>query len=237
MEGGDGNGNQVAPTAGPVEVYAAGNYDANGSPSTVPFLANGNNINSWGLLLNTSGVVPQGYRDTGWLFVQKINQLVYSFTSTPTSSPFVEQPGLDTSYPYQDTNNFTDAPGIALTNTFGNTTFTAVGALSENVQFTVYLMWDPLIPPTGVSSCDGPLSTIDQNGNVAFSPSTCASIPVPMESLVWGFKGNAIKTLNPVQGTASNTWILGCGTGETPTYGPPSFPQWTYTLNAHFFNR
>jgi hypothetical protein len=52
--------------------------------------------------------------------------------------------------------------------------------------------------------------------------------------LTWGFEGGAIKIVNPAQGAGANTWILNCGTAETPAVGTgtPGFPSWTFTANS-----
>jgi hypothetical protein len=139
---------------------------------------------------------------------------------------------LDTIYPSAQAADFTDSPVLVL-DISGTSMFTAVGEKSENVQFITYLMWDPQVPVPGESSCHPAESQIGTNNVIGYSPSTCASIPVPIASLTWGFAGDAIKTLNPTQGEGTNTWILSCGSAQTPAYGTgtPGFPNWSNTVN------
>lgn len=224
IEGADG---ETAPAAGPVLVYDIGKYAIPGvGTNTTAFLANGNNNDTDGISLIVSGDTPTGSTVGGWMFVQTISQLSFSFITSPTSSPFVLQPGLDTIYPATGAVEFTDSPGISL-DSDGTSQFTAVGAKAENVQFTTYLMWDPQIPPAGSNSCHKADSRLGADGVIFYDPSTCVSIPVPVAILTWGFKGSAIKTLDPAQGAGANTWILNCGTTKSPTFGTgqPGFPN------------
>ncbi|WP_353070122.1 hypothetical protein RBB75_07970 [Tunturibacter empetritectus] len=236
MEGPDNN---TPPTAGPVQIYGVGQYFGQLTANTTPELANGNNEDTNGMELTVTGTAPTGFSGGDWRFVQVINQLSYSYTSSPTSSPFVLQPGLDTLYPHSSANIlFMDSPGMVLDPThFGRTQFVSVGEESESAKFTTYLLWDPQIATDGSHDCSLASSQQASNGSISYSDSTCVSIPIPMASLSWGFAGDALKTLNPGQGAGTNTWILQCGTANTPGLGAAGYPNWTFTENARYFNQ
>lgn len=240
MAGVDGNGDPVyPPPAGPVQVYAAGQYIPGGNPSAKPYLADGNALNTMAISLYVTGQLPTGF-NSGWMFVQTISNLSYSFQSSPISNPLNLEAGLDTVYPNGNL-DFNDAPAMPLDVTkFGQLSFTTVGEESMNLGFTTYLLWDPEIEPTGVGSCDGAFSIVNPTTNVpTYTPSNCSSIPVPIDALTWGFSGDAIKTLNQnqltAQSTAADSWYLSGGSATTPQYLAAAYPKWTYTENANLF--
>jgi hypothetical protein len=143
--------------------------------------------------------------------------------------------GLDTLYPYPNEvmGRTSDSPGMALDD-LGVTE----GEASESFQATMYLMWDPSIPPAGQPSCQTAKSSFDNvTKAITFTPSTCSSVPVPVQSLQWGFSGTAIKTLDPnrltSQGSYADTWYLHPGgSGSNPQQGQQGYPQWTFTSGA-----
>jgi len=236
---GPGEGSVTPPAAGPVQVYGKGKFTLpyGAGTNTTPVLANGDNNDTQGISLTASGNSPNsivgGFSGVGgWMFVQIINQISFSFVTSPSSNKFVLQPGLDTNYP-NGGYEYSDSPSINLDST-GTSQFTAVGEKSESIKFTDYLMWDPEIPFPGQNECQPASSRVSGTGVISYNQSTCASVPVPIASLMWGFEGDAIKTLNPAQGTGANTWILNCGSAETPTPGTGTigYPTWTFTVNA-----
>jgi hypothetical protein len=208
----EGSSSATPPTAGPVKIFGVGQYFGQLASNATPELANGDGENTNGIELTITGTAPTGFTDSGWRFVQTINQLSYSFKSSPQSSPFVIQPGLDTLYPNSSANVlFQDSPGMVLDATnFGKSQFTSVGEEAETSKFTTYLSWDPQIAEDGSHNCTLASSQQAANGGINYSASTCVSIPIPMASLTWGFAGDAIKTLNPMQGIGTNAWILNC---------------------------
>jgi hypothetical protein len=118
-------------------------------------------------------------------------------------------PGLDNVYPYPmlgGTNNETnDNPGVQLTDDEGEA--------AEVFSASMFLLWTP--NPAG--GC---------------SDNSC-TIPVPLGSVAWGFKGNAINTLEPQASTEGTTWILSNCSGPQPTnpqFLPgnksDSYPDW-----------
>jgi len=220
------------PIAGPVQVYNIGSFETQSGPSTTPRLANGDNSDTNGISIRASGDTSNLSTVGGWIFVQIINQVSFSYVTSPPSSKFVLQPGLDTTYPFQGGADLNDSPSISLD--VSSSMFTAVGEKSESIQFSDYLMWDPQIPPPGSDDCQLANSRVGAGNIISYNPSTCASIPVPIATLSWGFEGDAIKTLNPGQGAGANTWILNCGSAQTPTLGTGTigFPNWTSTANA-----
>lgn len=129
---------------------------------------------------------------------------------------------LDTVYPYKYNGAYWfDDPQAGL-----------VGSeFSENYSSTVYLMWDPTIPPPG-QTCTA--ATTSGSGSATIGiPSTCASIPVPLGYVTYGACGDAINTLTN-QDTTGTNWTLGCSTEVYPSSFVPNttYPSWQSTLNA-----
>jgi hypothetical protein len=234
-----GNGSFISATAGPVTVYGVGSYSyGSGGTNTKPVLANGNNLDTEGITLTVTGHAPSGYSDQGWSFVPLVQQLTYKFISSPSSQPFVVASGLDTAYPYKNYNvSFPDAPSMPLdASHFGSSVFTTVGEEAASQRFTTYLMWDPQIAADGTHNCELASSAQDQSGAISYTPSTCASIPVPIAVENWGFDGDAIKTLDPASVNGpTKSWILQCGTSQTPGAGSVGYPVWSNTVNADQF--
>ena len=82
---------------------------------------------------------------------------------------------LDTSFPYGNGSIFADDPQSKL----------QYAELSQNYSSTVYLMWDPAVPPAGQQTCSPAIASGD-----TVQPSTCASIPVPLGHVSWGACGD-----------------------------------------------
>jgi hypothetical protein len=225
-------------TPGPIAVYAPGERSL-----TAAIMASGNGASTTAIALTVDSSVkmPSGYSDTGWLFVQVINNISYSLRSNPSSTPFNLQPGLDTSYPYDFGTLFSDSPGTPLdTNNFGSATYTVVGEKSTSLGFTVYLMWDPEINPANNNDCS--MGSLGGSLNAPnYTPSNCSSIPVPLDAVSWGYSADAVKTMNPLQNTTdgkyANSWYLADGYPVTPNYAPAVYPFWSCTENGAQFNQ
>ncbi|HMD83986.1 MAG TPA: hypothetical protein VKO18_04705 [Terriglobia bacterium] len=131
---------------------------------------------------------------------------------------------LDTVYPYPYNGNYWfDDPDTGLLSSYSE--------LSENYSSTVYLMWDPTIPPAG-KTCSA--ATTSGSGSATIGiPSTCASIPVPLGYVTWGACGDAANTLGSVPSTGTD-WALNCSSETAPSSFVPSttYPSWQSTLNG-----
>jgi len=151
---------------------------------------------------------------------QKLN------STGPLLCPAQPQTGLDTIYPNDSGVTVTeDMPSRSLIDGYGEseTTFNA----------TMYLMWDPAIPPPGELACQVAM------GDLGFSiPSTCVSIPVPLGSVSWHWSGCAINTLT--QQANGTSWALGCGLStsyapQTPNYAQNyGYPTWTQVTTGNY---
>jgi hypothetical protein len=82
---------------------------------------------------------------------------------------------------------------------------------------TMHLTWDPALP--GVEQPDrAAASTVwgPDSKTYTSAPGTCSgSIPVPLASVAWGFRGDAINTLTGQETTGTNWLPPGCG-GPNP---------------------
>lgn len=181
-----------------------------------------------------------------WIYTQLLAPISFSYRvpQNVASTGVIQRKipaGLDTTYPYGsygdvNSNNeptTRDSPGIGLEGafTYKSTNLpVAVGEVAEGFAATMYMLWDPLIPPAGLQTCSPSKSTFDNiTKAVGYTNSTCASIPVPMASVSWTFNGDAIKTLNPSLGTQTNTWIYDGGTNPPVAAGPSGYPVWSCT--------
>jgi hypothetical protein len=216
------------------EVWPAG--VGNQGNSVSPWLQFGNG--SYGLAGITFTVTAQPpsngtYGGTGtWQFVQLLGAESETFLEYGGASPFTIPAGLDTLYPYPSVYPTVtqDSPGLALE-------AHSEGEAAEVFQATMYLLWDPQIAPTGQTSCSTAISsTATSTQPLGYNQSTCASIPVPLQSSQWESSGGAIKTLNPNQNTNSgvyaDSWYLSDGATVGPQTGPGGFPTWTFTSGA-----
>src|SRR5208282_148618 len=98
--------------------------------------------------------------------------------------------GIDKTYPYSYVYpaETWDTPAAGLPN------LTNYGEAWESFTATMYLMWDPAIPPSGQPSCTPAKTVENADGSFTSSASTCASIPVPLSSVTWHWSGCAINT-------------------------------------------
>ena len=132
--------------------------------------------------------------------------------------------------------------------------------LKDYFLATMFLMWDPALDASGnptVTAANpygcaaSSLYTFNVNGKPVYNvtPSACTgSIPVPLQSLTWGYCGDTINT-PATQGNSlgppnpPNTWLLNCSANGTNTIvpvfsdavGSSSYPTWTAVyLNSAF---
>ncbi|GGA73529.1 hypothetical protein GCM10011507_26390 [Edaphobacter acidisoli] len=178
-----------------------------------------------GIDFKTSATPPSGTNQS-FTFVQLLNgvQQKYITGNGVTLVPPTPTVSIDKTYPYAyvypaETWD-TPSAGLPMMN---------YGEGWETFTATMYLMWDPGIPPSGQSSCT-PAKTV-QNADGTFTPSTstCASIPVPLSSVTWHWSGCAINQLvNQSNGT---TYTLSTTNGcPVQTLGIPQssgFPTWS----------
>jgi hypothetical protein len=141
--------------------------------------------------------------------------------------------GLDVQYPAMASQTAGQIPTVS--DTPAGPLRATDGEASRVFSATMYLMWDPAIPLAGQNSCSTATPT---------AASTCASIPVPLGNVSWGFSADTINTLK----TQSNgtTWTLdtpacktvspaspsfqSSGGSQGPTYG---YPKWTALSTSH----
>jgi hypothetical protein len=226
------SGPSSAPSVGQVRVWPVGAYWGLGTASTSPWLAIGDGNTNQGIDLQASGtMLGSGYDASNWSFIQ-LAQVGYSFTSAPQQAP-VSFGGLDGGPVTRDYTD--DSPGVDLAFLKVNGgTLNAVGEIGVAEQFTTYLMWDPRIDSQGGHNCDVASESEDPSGNVSYFASTCASVPVPVAVISWGWDGDAINTLNPNSGSNNETWILSCGSSYlNPEQQWPVYPTWETTA-THF---
>jgi hypothetical protein len=123
-------------------------------------------------------------------------------TSPASTGRIVTTAGLDKQYPASAGLSSQDSPAGPISNDQElNRIFTA----------TMYLLWDPTLSAAGQSTCR---AAAPPN-----SASTCASIPVPIGYVSWGFAADVIQTLKN-QVSTGTTWIFNCSSISPPS---PSF--------------
>jgi hypothetical protein len=192
----------VSPTAGDVKIWAAGIGFA--GQATTPTLEFGNALTQAGMTFHATA--DQGTNTNGaWSFVQLLgdNSVVRYESGNPAIATLGV--GLDNHYPYPfnigSTDTTTDSPGAAL--------YTTNSEVTDTFSATMYLMW---IPNVAVG-CNQ-------------SPEAPCSIPVSLGYVNWRFRGDAINSLDPTQGTGG--WILGCGIGTADQFhASTTYPTWT----------
>jgi|GEM_PF-3040341 len=102
--------------------------------------------------------------------------------------------------------------GVSYMNDSPPSSMTGYAEYQRSFSATMYLMWDPQLP---------------------------SSIPVPLESVSWGFSGCAINTLLPQNN--GTTWTLQCGLAAPSTPQPSGYPEWqqlspdSVTCSAHTY--
>jgi hypothetical protein len=189
-------------------------YNITRAGATTPVLGLKNSTTNVGISFTSNAVAPSGLNQS-FTWVQTISsvQTEYLGSNGPGLNP--PESGLDNTYPYANANprSTNDSPNAVLPETYGEgwEAFTA----------TMYLMWDPALP----SGCT-PAST--DPATLVSTPSTCASIPVPLSSVTWHWSGCAINAIN-AQSNGTN-WIFstasGCPVQILSTPQLSGFPEW-----------
>jgi len=198
-----------------------------------PWLQFGNGSSALaGITFTATGTAPptnNGVYGGVWQFVQLLGAESLTYLEYGGPTPFTIPAGLDTLYPYPsaNSNKTQDSPGTELE-------AHSEGEAAEVFQATMYLLWDPQIPLVGQTICSAASSSFNtETKAVNYAPSTCASIPVPLQSLQWGASGGAIKTLNPNQptnsGAVADSWYLSDWAAVGPQTGFGGYPKWTFT--------
>jgi hypothetical protein len=176
-----------------------------------------------GIDFKASANPPSNYNQT-YTFVQVLNGVQQKYITSNGQYPVQATPtvGIDKTYPYAyvyPTETW-DTPATGLPGSYGEgwETFTA----------TMYLMWDPAIPPSGQPSCTPAKTVQNADGSFTSTASNCASIPVPLSSVTWHWSGCAINTL--VKQSNQTTWALstagGCPVDTLGTVQSAGFPEW-----------
>ena len=189
-------------------------------------MGNAQGISLNGIYINDLATLPQG----SFTWAQVISSTTYSQLYTPTQGytpPSNLGLGLDGGYPYPPYNTFavTDAPGRL-------DLYTYVGEVGEAFDATMYVMWDPAIPPVGQNSCTPASVNTTTRPYYTYIPSTCASIPVPLGSVEWEWAACAIDTLAPTGNGSS--WLIGCGNAYAYISDEAEYPEWTTCDSSAF---
>ena len=214
---------QVSPTANPaaLQMFNTPEQPAN-SPVGVEFIEN---------------AVPPPGNPGRFIWVQILNSVTYSQIAAPNSGYQAPTPALnqlDGLYPYPsnaDIGASQQPPQILASNYASDAPsrqdLTGVlGEAAESFGATMYVLWDPAIPPQGQQACTP--ATVNTSGVTYVStPSNCSSIPVPVGAIDWTWSACAINALAPAgAGGHTNWWFVQCGAGTQNTYATSTYPQW-----------
>jgi len=162
-----------------------------------------------------------------FIWIQKLDSVIYNVLAvTGNNNPFLNaNDQLDGIYPYpgQGANGLlaSDGPGVPLYSFFGEA--------SKWFDATLYVLWDPAIPPTGQPNCATAWVDTSTTPYTAHA-STCASIPVPLASVTWGWSACAINT----GAGASPSWTLNCGQAYADPPTASDYPQWNSCYVSQF---
>lgn len=174
-----------------------------------------------GIWFNDNATLQQGT----FIWVQLLKSVTYSqlislgFTYSPPPPASNELDGI---YPYPSTNSITsDAPSRPL--------YSGLGEVAEAFDATMYVLWDPAIPPTGQQTCTP--AWVDKS-TTPYTPhaSTCSSIPVPLASVEWKWSACAINS----GAGALPSWLLNCGPGYAAQSSASGYPEWNSCYVSQF---
>jgi len=160
-----------------------------------------------------------------FIWVQILNSVTQNqiIPSNQQFSPLNASNQLDGTYPYAfggPPNATWDSPGRGLLSSWGEA--------AEPFTATMYVLWDPAIPPTGQQTCT-PAWT-DTTTSPYYTPhaSTCTSTPIPLGSVQWHWSACAINALAAAGGEITPSWFKQCGTGSGNSSGVASgYPEWS----------
>jgi len=243
-------------TIGTVQIFAPGQLP--NTSNTASLLASGNKANDPGIVFNAQGfaVSPAGVPGA-YQWVQILTYVNIQALPNPNCAACLFQNELDNMYPYfvaasPALNPLAtgDNPAAGLVFTQANGTVIPTYEIKDYFAANMSLMWDPALDAFGNSTvvqgnpygcaASSTWTTVNNATVVTTTPSSCAgSIPVPLQSLSWGFCGDAINTLqtqpNSLGGQLPpNTWILNCSASGantlvpvfTDSVGSSSYPVW-----------
>ncbi len=217
-------------------VFVQQNYTAtvvtdtagNPSPTANPaYLVMGNAPGqpSKGIWFNDLATLPQGQ----FIWVQILNSVTYSqlfqanqgYTS-PTNLGF----GLDGIYPYPS--GGPNSPSISTGDAPARQDlYSFLGEAAESFSATMYVLWDPAIPPAGQQTCTPAWTDTTTRPYYTSNRSTCASIPVPLASVSWTWKPCVINALAPAGNGFTPSWFTQCGPGNYSAPVPSGYPEWS----------
>ncbi len=201
--------------------------NAPGHPYVAP------NYTTVGIFFNDLATLPVNTGSFVW--TQIINFTTYNqiFQDDQGYNPPANKGlGLDGEYPYLGNANSlnpttSDAPGRLDLHNY-------LGEVGESFDATMYVLWDPAIPPSGHGNCSAAWVDTSTTPYTAH-PSTCASIPVPLASVEWTWSACAINSLAAgPNGNITPAWAVNCGKGGYSQPVASGYPKWS-TCNASKF--
>ena len=211
-----------------------GNPNPNANPATMQ-MGNAPLNPHVGIWFNDLPTLPTNSGSFVW--VQILNSVTYSQlfqNGVGYNPPSDIELGLDGEYPYlggeySPNKTTSDAPGRTDLYSF-------LGEAGESFDATMYVLWDPTIPPSGQTTCTAAwIDTTTQPYTP--NPSTCASIPVPLASVEWTWSACAINSLSAGPNSApAPSWAVNCGKGGYAQPVASGYPTWT-TCDASKFGK
>ncbi len=210
-------------TMAPVKVRISSFTSTSGATVNAPALrlGDGNPADpaGYGIVLQATGTLPSNPGTYTWVQLLNTDHVEYLDTAGVKKSCVI--PGsnpLDNVYPYSS--GAANSSAGFLTGDSPATPL-AYKELAQTFIATMYLLWDPTLDAMGQSTCSA--ASVTQAG--VPTPSNCASIPVPIGSIGWKWKGDVIDTL---QAQSNGTdYTLSCGTKAPSGWvSSSSYPVW-----------
>lgn len=205
---------------------SSGNLDPTADPATL-VMSNAPGSPTDGIKFQETATLPRGQ----FIWVQILNSVTYSQLVQPLyqgyQAPANLGPGLDGIYPYAHVllspfTSASDGPGRLDLYSF-------LGEATESFDATMYVLWDPAIPPAGQQYCK-PATPNPTSAPYTATASTCASIPVPLALVNWTWKACAINALapgNPGSYGPKANWFTQCGPGKYDSEPASGYPTWS----------
>lgn len=153
-----------------------------------------------------------------FIWVQLLHSVTYSQIDPAGGGyapPAAKTEGLDGLYPYPGASTTSDRPSRPL--------YAGEGEGAEAFDATMYVLWDPAIPPAGQNSCV-PATTDTSTQPYRTAASTCSSIPIPLASVRWQWSACAINSLPSMGGGPS--WFEHCGPAKAYPAAANGYPTW-----------